>query len=208
MSAVCLKIVTILCLSGTVMSGEGSREVVWREIGGHFTIQCRPPKADQEKMCLKRGLNKEAEVFFINGKSGKKTIVNDFRDRLEFNGLFPEIDILIKNLTSEDTGPYWCEYKAFDKTSVITKNGQGSVLLVVRETQILSSTDRSVRQCEDSDNTLILVSVVICAAVLLGIIICFFVWIIPKIKRQQSAEKLRRVATNEVYEDMRGTIRR
>ncbi|KAL3053865.1 hypothetical protein OYC64_006238 [Pagothenia borchgrevinki] len=201
MSAVCLKIMTILCLSAT----PGSSGVVRKLIGEYVTIQCRPPPKDQDSLTLNKGLNMESEVFKIHGASEKVTIAKDIQDRLQYNGVFPKIDILIKNMTSKDTDTYWCVYKKVEGTSPVTKNGEGSILLVVvTEPQ----TDRGSVPCEQSNNNLILVSVVICAAVLLGIIICFLVWIIPKTKSLRSAKKPRRVATNDVYEEMRGTIRR
>ncbi|KAJ4931942.1 hypothetical protein JOQ06_010378 [Pogonophryne albipinna] len=192
---------TILCLSGTAMSNPGSSGVVLKEIGRDVTIQCRTPQKDQESLALRKGLNMESDVFFNIHDSEKATIAMDFRGRLQYNGLFPNIDILIKNVTSKDTDTYWCVYNKFGKP--VIKNGEGSILLVVREPRTGSSVP-----CDQPNNNLILVLVVIGAAVLLGIIICFLVWIITKTKSLRSAKKPRRVATNDVYEEMRGTIRR
>ncbi|XP_010770111.1 uncharacterized protein [Notothenia coriiceps] len=207
MSSVCLKIMTILCLSGTAVSDPGSSGVVLKEIGRDVTIQCRNPQKDQESLALKKGLNMEYDVFFNRHDSEKVTIAMDFRDRLQYNGLFPNIDILIKNVTSKDTDTYWCVYNKFG--TPVTKNGKGSILLVVTEPRTDSLVPRPpCDQSNNNNNYLILVLVVIGAAVLLGIIICFLVWIITKTKSLRSAKKPRRVATNDVYEEMRGTIRR
>ncbi|KAI4822190.1 hypothetical protein KUCAC02_007749 [Chaenocephalus aceratus] len=206
MSAVCLKIMTILCLSGTAMSDPESSGVVLKEIGRDVTIQCKTPQKDQESLALKKGLHMESDVFFNRHDSEKVTIAMDFRGRLQYNGLFPNIDILIKNVTSKDTDTYCCVYNKFGKP--IIKNGEGSILLVVREPRTGSSVpcDQS-NNNNNNNNNLILVLVVIGAAVLLGIIICFLVWIITKTKSLRSAKKPRRVATNDVYEEMRGSIR-
>lgn len=61
------------------------------------------------------------------------TIKKEFDNRLQINGVFPDPDIFIKNLTSNDTGPYWCLYAKTDqKLKEIQENeGQGSMLLVV-----------------------------------------------------------------------------
>lgn len=201
MSAVWLKLITIICLSCTVLSGPGSSGVVWRDFGEAITIQCRPPQPDQEYLILQKGLSDEYKVLFLDGKSGKETTAKEFTDRLQLNGDFPNVDILIKNLTSEDTGLYCCMYKMYDPKSSQTLNtrGTGSVLLVVTDT---------VKPCDPSNNNLVLVSVLSCAAVLLCIIICLLIWIILKTKTLCNTKKPRRVPTNDVYEDMRGTIRR
>ncbi|XP_070704501.1 uncharacterized protein [Pempheris klunzingeri] len=200
MSAVWLKLITILCLFCTVLSGPGSSGVVWKHFGETITIQCRYSNKT-EYLYLKRGLSEDL-IFIKEYNSDKSNIVTGFGGRLQLNGVFPNLDILIKNLTSDDTGPYWCEYKRFDDNkhrAEITK-GTGSVLLVV--------TDRA-QTCEPSDKNVALVSVVICAAVLLGIIVTgLLIVIILKIKALCSKVKPRRVATSDVYEDMRGTRRR
>lgn len=102
-----------------------------REVGGSVTIHCRssPP---QMFMCLKKGLSKEVEVLRKEEKSGKSTILKDFRGRLQLDGIFPNEDIIITNLTSDDTGPYWCMYETIDKKyEEHNTKGNGSVLLVV-----------------------------------------------------------------------------
>lgn len=112
-----------------------SSGVVWRDTGGAVTIQCRLPKSqsNQEVLILKKGLSEKNEVLHIDGDSGKNITATKFQGRLQLNGVFPNMDILIKNLTSDDTGPYWCKYKRFDQgtAALITTEGNGSVLLVV-----------------------------------------------------------------------------
>ncbi|KAM9345973.1 uncharacterized protein ABDE67_012574 [Symphorus nematophorus] len=199
MSAVVLKLITILCLSCTALSGPESSGVVWRNIGGTVTIQCRSD-SDQELLNLKKGLSQDG-IFVQESNTEVRTIAKDFTGRLQFNGVFPNIDIFIKNLTTGDTGPYWCSYSKFDmKTEkIVDKDSEGSLLLVVTD---------SVKQCDPSNKNLVLVSVVISAAVLLGIIMGFLIWIILKTRTLRSTVKPKRVTTNDVYEDMRGTIRR
>ncbi|XP_070778969.1 T-cell antigen CD7-like [Enoplosus armatus] len=201
MSAVWLKFITILCLSCEALSDPGSSGVVWRDFGGTVTIQCRSPEPNQEFLSLKMGLSEENTVLYKDRNSDKTTIATEFTGRLQLNGEFPNVDILIKNLTSNDTGPYWCEYKRFDQkfSKVVIKKGEGSVLLVVKDTA---------QQCEPSNKNLILVPVAISAAVLVIIFIIFLILIIHKTKALRTTVKPRRVITNDVYEDMRGTLRR
>lgn len=106
--------------------------VVWRDFGGSVTIQCRSPDPDQEFLTLKRGLG-EDHVLVIENDTSKNTISKEFTGRLQLHGVFPSVDILIRNLTSGDTGPYWCFYSKFDLKSSqsVSKKGSGSVLLVV-----------------------------------------------------------------------------
>lgn len=108
--------------------------MLWRDVGGAVTIQCRCPEPGQEYLHVKKGLSRDFQVLFKENNSDENTIAKDFTGRLQVNGKFPNLDILIKNLTSEDTGPYWCVYQKYDKTSYRKSDteGKGSVLLVVR----------------------------------------------------------------------------
>ncbi|XP_059203517.1 uncharacterized protein LOC131982933 [Centropristis striata] len=200
MSAV-FKLLTLLCLFCTALSEESSG-VEWRDAGGDVTVQCRPPKKDkdQEYLTLMKGLSEDHQVFLIDGKTAKKTVADEFTTRLQTNGVFPNVDILIRNLTSQDTGPFWCYYKKFDKKvfEQLSTKGEGSVLLVVTDTR-----------CDPSNNNHILLAVVISGSVLLAVILCIIIGIICiKTKASRTTKKQRRVPTNDVYEDMRGTIRR
>ncbi|XP_032394364.1 uncharacterized protein LOC116703626 isoform X2 [Etheostoma spectabile] len=208
MSAFWLKLTTVLCLSCAARSGPVNSEVVWKDSGEAVTIQCRCSKPDQEFLTLTKGLSEEYHVLYRDGKSEKNTIQEEFKGRLQLNRGFPNVDIFIKNLTSNDTGPYWCEYKKFDQASskILKMKGTGSILLVVTDRPQQFITDSA---CDPLENNLVLVFVVICAAMLLGIIMCFFIRIIIlKTKTLRTKNKPRKVPTNDVYEDMRGTIRR
>lgn len=106
--------------------------VVWRDLGGAVTIQCRAPEPNQEFLILKRGLSEDVVLVKENNSGIIPNIDKEFWGRLQVNGVFSSMDILIKNLTSNDTGPYWCLYSRFDgKAKTIEKKGTGSVLLVV-----------------------------------------------------------------------------
>ncbi|CAI5675233.1 unnamed protein product [Oreochromis niloticus] len=202
MSAVYLFIL-ILCLYGTARTAAGKAEtdghgVVRINVGKQITIQCKSA-SNQDMLYLKKGLNEEEDIYFTD--SNKSTINQKFTDRLQFHGKLPNVDILIKNLTLDDTGPYWCVYKSTDqKYELKTTKGSGSVLLVV--------TDQRSECLEQSQSDLVLVTVVICAAVLIVVLTVFLIWIILKTRPLRSTVKKRPVPVNDVYEDMRGTIRR
>ncbi|CAJ1076573.1 uncharacterized protein LOC121529214 isoform X1 [Xyrichtys novacula] len=199
MSAVYFQLLTIFCFCCTALTDSGNNGVVLRDVGGSITIQCRFTRLDQESLSLRKGLD-EFQIFHHNTVSRKTTTAGGFKERLQVHGDFPNMDILIKNLTSNDTGPYWCRYEKIDirAPQPIKTKGQGSVLLVVTDTDTT---------CETSDKNLILISVVISAVLLLGILLALFIWII-KTKTQCNTVKPQRINNNDVYEDMRGTGRR
>lgn len=109
---------TCLCLEHS--------EVLWRDFGGAVTIHCRSSEPQQgNNFHLKKGLN---EDFLTVDKSNKITVTkNDLLSRLHVNGTFPNVDFVIKNLKSEDTGLYWCGYK-----SGSTGSDANPVVLVVK----------------------------------------------------------------------------
>ncbi|KAF7654247.1 hypothetical protein LDENG_00072440 [Lucifuga dentata] len=206
MGAVWFRLVTILGLSCIALSGPERNGVVRRDAGGSITIQCRHSDPDQECLSLQRGLTGDENIFFKT-KQKPHTIMIEFKNRYELKGDVPTVDILFKNLTSEDTGVYWCVFKKSDMSTsrYVDTKGDGSVLLVVTD---------AVQRCESSSKDLlskdlVLLSVVISAFVLLlSICIIFSIWIKTKYRDLQTTKKPRRVPTNDVYEDMRGTIRR
>lgn len=75
----------------------------------------------------------ENDVFHVEKDSKEPLIKGPFQERLQYNGDFPNVDILIKNLVLSDTGPYWCVYQRRHniKRETETLKGKGSVLLVV-----------------------------------------------------------------------------
>ncbi|XP_008286281.1 uncharacterized protein LOC103361856 [Stegastes partitus] len=206
MCAAWLKLV-VLCVGCTARSAAENRGVIWRDLGEDVTIQCSG-SVDQQFFSLTMGLNEDTNVFFMEKNSGKTTIANGYAGRLQSNGGFYKMDILIKNLTLNDTGPYWCVYKMFDPKSSKSKStkGQGSVLLVVTGDRH-ADTD-PVQGCDGSHQDLVLVSVVISAAVLLCVLMAFLILIILKTRSLRASGTPRRLPTNDVYEDMRGTFRR
>lgn len=106
--------------------------VLWKHFGGAITIHCRTTELDPYLLTLKRGL-KEDHILATENSTETKTINKEFIDRLQLNGTYPNIDIKIKNLTFEDTGPFWCYYTKITKKprQVMETKGTGSILLVV-----------------------------------------------------------------------------
>ncbi|XP_037331129.2 immunoglobulin V-set domain-containing protein [Pungitius pungitius] len=191
MSAFCLKLVTTFCLCCTALSGPGHRGVVRKEAGGSVTIQCRSETGRYSLSLSKDPGNKQ--ILVVDDRSKKMTPAGEVETRYQVNGTFPNYDILINNLTFDDTGLYWCTYY-----SSLERRNTTSMLLVVEATTL---------RCEQRNDNLILVSLLICAAVLLVLIACFLIWIISK-TRMCTTKKPRHVPGNDVYEDMRATIRR
>ncbi|XP_036004590.1 uncharacterized protein LOC105933020 [Fundulus heteroclitus] len=204
MSAIWVKISTILCLCyAAEMKG-----VIWKEAGQYITIQCRITTR-QDSLNLKKGINKETVIVTIDGATKKETVVAEMRERVQIHEKFPNVDILIKNLSRSDTGPYWCEYTGTDETMYTqqTTTGDGSVLLVVPGDSQAAAPTKPPKECDPSRLSMAVVYIVIAVAVLFIIMIFFIVWIMRKNKTSDNMVKPRRME-NDVYEDMRGTIRR
>ncbi|XP_053299036.1 uncharacterized protein si:rp71-81e14.2 isoform X2 [Pleuronectes platessa] len=204
MSAVGLKLVTLLCFSCTALSDPERSQVVWKKAGETTTIECRTSDMTQEFLDLCRGLCETDKVVYMDSTGFKP--LPAFKDRVHVHGVYPNVDFSIENLTSADTAPYWCVYKKWDMvTNKVNEKSGGSVYLVVEDRG--GSADGK-PACETDQQTLLLVTVVISAVVLFGFMLGFFLWITLKTKTFRPSEKSRRVPNNEVYEDMRSTLRR
>ncbi|XP_061893060.1 uncharacterized protein LOC133642719 [Entelurus aequoreus] len=198
MSTVCLSLlISTLCFFCTTQAAsEDTNGLVWKHTGKSVSILCRsrPPGPGLVFMSLLKGLRKEINVLFKMGD--KNTVAEKYADRLQVKGDITSMEVVISNLTTEDTGPYWCDYKMTANFETKALNSNGSVLLVVTD-----------EQCEPPDRTVLLVTAAVSAAVLFGVLIAFLLWIIPKIKQWHNKMGLRHVAGSEVYEDMRAARR-
>lgn len=166
-----------------------------------MTIQCRTETKDVESLTVKSGIH-ESDLFFIHkAKQESPTIRDIFQGRFQYRGDFPNMDILIKDLFLNDTGPYWCLYQKRNgiKRQMETLKGKGSVLLVVSDVH---------KECPPPYEDKFLVAITVAAAVLFCILAGFILWLILKTKTFCCSAKPRPVPTNEVYEDMRATLRR
>ncbi|KAM9393267.1 uncharacterized protein KZ484_004465 [Pholidichthys leucotaenia] len=201
MFSVWLKLLTILCLCCRALTDAG---VVWKHVGEAVTIKCIVP-SNGINLSVRKGLDEEIQIFFFDKDKRKLVIFQPLQARLQSDNNFPELSIRIKNLTLNDTGPYWCKYTYLDiNYNPKTSKAPGSVLLVVTENRNVAT--NAVSKCEEPQNEIVLLSVLICAAVIVVILVCIL--LILKIKPQRTTVKPRQVPTNDVYEDMRGTVRR
>ncbi|KAM9392217.1 uncharacterized protein KZ484_003712 [Pholidichthys leucotaenia] len=201
MFSVWLKLLTILCLCCRALTDAG---VVWKHVGEAVTIKCIVP-SDSMNLIVKKGLDEEIQIFFFDKDKRKSVIFRLFQARLQSDNNFPELSIRIKNLTLNDTGPYWCKYTYLDiNYNRITSKAPGSILLVVTENR--NVTMNAVSKCEEPQNEIVLLSVLICAAVIIVILVCIL--LILKIKPQRTTVNPRQVPTNDVYEDMQEITRR
>ncbi|CAN9505907.1 unnamed protein product [Ophioblennius macclurei] len=209
MSAVCLKPLAILCLYWTALTEAEVRGVQWRESGKDITIQCKYSKDDEEYLSLRMGLNQEFQIFHKEG-SIPPTVHPEYTRRLQSHGTFPNIDILIKGLYRNDTGVYWCLYTKYDasKNKVVTTQGDGSILLVVKESAENQGTVQDeVKVCGPQSQSLTVLCVVIIGAILLVVVTVFLICIIRKNRSGCVKRKPKRPASNDVYEEMRGAVR-
>lgn len=84
-------------------------------------------------MMMKMGVA-ERDICLVNKNNQENPVIKDgFQGRLQFSGIFPNLDVHITDLALNDTGPYWCLYQRYNyikKQTEIVK-AQGSVLVVV-----------------------------------------------------------------------------
>ncbi|XP_056144609.1 uncharacterized protein LOC130120019 [Lampris incognitus] len=203
MSAVQLGLVVILPLSWMAQCDQGSNGLVRKNTGESVTIHCRISQQEPEFLNLKRGLDRDVKVLYFHSTK-EPTVKESFKYRLKVKGTLTKLDILITNLTVEDTGPYWCTYTAIDVNGTPTEViGNGSVLLVMEA-----------QQCDvpwwahGAMRPLFLTCTLASAAVLLIIISVTFTWIVFKIKASYTVVRPRRTNGSDVYEDMRATLQR
>ncbi|XP_077475543.1 uncharacterized protein LOC144088764 [Stigmatopora argus] len=197
MSFASLGFISILCCFYTTQAENvENKEVLWRIVGESASIHCRHGRLNST-MTLSRGLKKDFLVLNIH-ESQKVTIHEDFSGRLRVDRDPHTVTVHMSNLTKEDTGPYWCGYEWFDDVNLVQRKaaGEGSVLLVI--------TELAKDKC---DKSILLATIGILAAVLIGVSIAFLRWIIPKIRKRHENYKTNNSVSNELYEDMRGRRR-
>ncbi|XP_014832768.1 PREDICTED: uncharacterized protein LOC106910605 [Poecilia mexicana] len=189
MSAVWVKICGIICLCYAAEM----KEVVWREVGESVTIQCRSGTSKHISLHLKRGLREDMDIAQINnklklGKNQKRLMhfseiklheVKNMIDRVQINGTYPNIDFLLKNLSVDDTGAYWCLYLQDTSNTREMIKGGGSVIVVVKENSYARA--EAVQGADEPTMNMPmhvpLVYAVPAAVLFLGIILSFIIWI-------------------------------
>ncbi|XP_062339260.1 uncharacterized protein LOC134037756 isoform X2 [Osmerus eperlanus] len=193
----------ILVLSHTALAGKGENRLVRLKEGESFTISCNPSIKPQESLILRARLDKnETQVLNLDLNTKTFTTIPVLKHRLSYteNGDSYNLLITISNLTVEDTKIYWCEYSLFDRGNILMTDGGESVLLVVDATDQCDATKAS------SLSTYLLFGLasIFCTLLLIGLI----VYICPKKKARRAKKRVSPTRTNDVYEDMRATIRR
>eukprot|EP00063_Salmo_salar_P074824 XP_014049659.1 PREDICTED: uncharacterized protein LOC106601799 isoform X3 [Salmo salar] len=206
MSALCLCCAIFLCLLCCTLAEKGSKGLLVRkQEGDTMTIHCSTSLPDQENLSVYMRLTKEIEVLYFHQGNQKFTLHKRFELRLTPNGKLNKMDITITNLTIEDSGVYWCVYSVYKSPKNEKTEGEGAVLLVVND-----------EECDQNDASsglgmpryLVLVSAVTAGSVLLLSLLILFIWVIPRLKAWRATIRPTPVRTNDVYEDMRTTIRR
>ncbi|XP_061568406.1 uncharacterized protein LOC133422431 isoform X2 [Cololabis saira] len=206
MSAAWLKIAIFVCLSYIARTDGGTKKVIWKEAGESITIECSSSQP-QESMYLYTGLYKSVELVFISPP--KVTVTNHIKARVQTYIEFPKISVLIKNLTVNDTGTYWCVYMNYINLKEVRVEGDGSLLLVVTGKKGAPTVATVTQQCEPLLQGLLTGALVISGVVTLCVVVACCGWIIfkkPPCTTQTRQSK--RAVGNDVYEDMRGTLRR
>ncbi|XP_029584654.1 uncharacterized protein LOC115171724 isoform X1 [Salmo trutta] len=229
MSALSLCCAIFLCLLCCTLAEKGSKGLLVRkQEGDTMTIHCSTALPDQENLSVYMRLTKEIEVLYFHQGNQKFTLHKRFELRLTPNGKLNKMDITITNLTIEDSGVYWCVYSVYKTPKIVKTEGEVAVLLVVNDLYVRScSTGYTCpvpsdlqmlkdEECDQNDASsglgmpryLVLVSAVTAGSVLLLSLLILFIWVIPRLKAWRATIRPTPVRTNDVYEDMRTTIRR
>ncbi|CAL9693421.1 unnamed protein product [Knipowitschia caucasica] len=198
-------LIVVFCIS---VSTTSCSTVKWKKPGMSVTIQCNCGKKDIKFISVKKGLYKN-ESFYYKTPSHTNSL---YPQRSEDNGHFPNIQILLKNLTREDTGVYWCMCGTHSaETGLNVPDGDGSVLLVVADPAAGADSSKASACGEDDtevDNHLLLITVVISSVLVLVIFSALLLLAIRKVTVSHDGKKPRAIPRNDVYEEMRVSIRR
>ncbi|XP_072298316.1 uncharacterized protein [Eucyclogobius newberryi] len=197
----CLRVFVVFCIS---VSTTSCSKVKWATPGESITIKCECKESPEEAIQIKvtKGPEKNADIF---SKTKFSKEVMAYPDRTQIYGKFPNFQILLKHLTTNDTGVYWCDYKQENNDVA----GEGSLLLVVRvHSPGGDKSTVSPPTCDLANKNLVVTLVSISSAVLIAFFIVLLLFAIRKVKFCHGEYKPRPIPHNEVYEDMRGTIRR
>lgn len=115
--------------------------MVFRDVGGNVTIQCRTSAQHMTNLEVKRGLLDQEDVFSADKEDN--IISDNFTDRLKSDiSHFPNVDIVLSRLTVQDTAVYRCEYVTVGQ-KLERENGYGSVLLVVKSEPVIGEASGS-----------------------------------------------------------------
>ncbi|KAJ7989753.1 hypothetical protein DPEC_G00307790 [Dallia pectoralis] len=161
-------------------AGEG--RVVQKHEGDNITIHCRTSQTDREHLSLYRRLTTETQVFNFYKNREKVTIQDKFKSRLKNVGVFQNMFLTIENLTTEDSGVYWCFYNGYKKEDIFAQ----SVLLVVNGEES-NQQHTTVEIC--SSLTVLRASAVTAGIVVLLTLVVLFTCVIPRLKAQHATIK-------------------
>ncbi|KAL7890960.1 hypothetical protein AOLI_G00004360 [Acnodon oligacanthus] len=166
--------------------------------GETTTVHCTPPNSQQDGVYMYQRLETEENVMTYLYKDGSFSPRNAFIHRLETNSKLETFTVSILNVTTRDTGVYWCVFNNEDKNS----DSKEKTLLVVSGKE---------KECENEEKkeentTLALIIVCVGAAFLMMFATIILLWLIPRMKRccERGNFAPPRSAADGVYEDMRG----
>ncbi|XP_062414176.1 uncharacterized protein LOC134106184 [Pungitius pungitius] len=187
---------------GSVRSGPGPDEAVWREPGEAVTVRCRSSHPKPEYLSL---------------MTGRGTVAPEYRGRLRCSETFPDVDVVIDPVTPADAGRYECVYLKYDRQRrPVELPGTGSVFLVMPQPSSPGERCRDERWDDIPPTTL-----ATCAFVVLVVVVVAwcFAWTLLKAcrmskealrrwRQRQERKKLQRFPLDDVYEDMNATVAR
>ncbi|XP_020341708.1 uncharacterized protein LOC116374879 isoform X2 [Oncorhynchus kisutch] len=192
-------------------------DILWVKTGEKVTMMCSTTLKDQDGMYLYVGLDRDREVLYYYQRDSKLTPRKRYWDRVKTEGPMDQLTITISNLTTEDTGVYWCVYTKFNEATYenYINQGRGSTLVVVNgrydALQLPCPTATAVtlttfhpaneKPCPSGVESIIIIITIILTTLICAFI--FLVWVAPLVKRCCNRRGYTpQVFPDSVYEDM------
>ncbi|XP_031686970.1 uncharacterized protein LOC116374879 isoform X4 [Oncorhynchus kisutch] len=190
-------------------------DILWVKTGEKVTMMCSTTLKDQDGMYLYVGLDRDREVLYYYQRDSKLTPRKRYWDRVKTEGPMDQLTITISNLTTEDTGVYWCVYTKFNEATYenYINQGRGSTLVVVNDDalQLPCPTATAVtlttfhpaneKPCPSGVESIIIIITIILTTLICAFI--FLVWVAPLVKRCCNRRGYTpQVFPDSVYEDM------
>ncbi|XP_020341788.1 uncharacterized protein LOC116374879 isoform X3 [Oncorhynchus kisutch] len=192
-----------------------AEDILWVKTGEKVTMMCSTTLKDQDGMYLYVGLDRDREVLYYYQRDSKLTPRKRYWDRVKTEGPMDQLTITISNLTTEDTGVYWCVYTKFNEATYenYINQGRGSTLVVVNDDalQLPCPTATAVtlttfhpaneKPCPSGVESIIIIITIILTTLICAFI--FLVWVAPLVKRCCNRRGYTpQVFPDSVYEDM------
>ncbi|XP_036425362.1 uncharacterized protein LOC118807456 [Colossoma macropomum] len=167
-------------------------------VGEKATVHCTPSNPAQDGVYMYQQLDTNRKTMTYLYKDGSFSPRDGFKGRLETNAKLETFAVSILNVTTQDTGVYWC---VFNKEDLNSESKQRTLLVVTGKEKECEKEEKT-----EENTTLALIIVCVGAAFLMMFATIILLWLIPRMKQccERGNFSPPRNAADGVYEDMRG----